>query len=443
MSFRNSKRQIRNVEFQYIRPSTVISIIQQFSLSINDLNISSYCPRHVTMSEFLEILSLVPNVQTLTLGNLVLNRESNEKISCNDELNLKQLKVLNFYDCDDEFMAVFRRLPEGVLTELRIIVSNLDVMFDVFKRQTNIKKLYLESYNSARDPENLTQLLSTQTKLKSLSLGRKMLVHENFVNFVANQFTELESFEIHNSCDSPSAALIAKISNLKTMKNLSIWIIDFEVGRVKSLIEYHNPGITELMLNIRNLDVNSIHQLGNSVPNLKVLIIQFARLDLHQLNAIMKIFNFVEFLEIPVNSDNHIAEGDYYNPKLTKLEINFDNTIRETQILDKFIACYPNLKKLKIEGYSIAASQFRRIFDGYLKLESLELSHGVWDLTMDDLYYLKDHGKNLKKICLRRCVETLELDELKRQLGDIFGVIIYRHRSLRMAIGKITLNKRW
>lgn len=217
----NSTRKISKVFIDYNRPDettlqTMISIVKKFSASIKYLRIKV----EMAMSELLEILSLVPKVEELAL-DLQLPVEdtlSLQEMSSNGDLNLHRLKKLYFSSYSTEFLAVFSRLPVGVLRELELqYVDLFRAAIFLFKRQTNIKKLKLKSYRVDDDVTMISDIfdnlkleslelyhgsnfiiatvLSKQAKLKSLTL-KDVAVDRKIMNFVGNQLTELETFSV-------------------------------------------------------------------------------------------------------------------------------------------------------------------------------------------------------------------------------------------------------
>lgn len=452
----------------------MISIIAKFGASIKCLKISR---TRLAMSTFLEILSLVPNLEHLVIESLQLQDEKSlkqRKISSDNDLNLHQLKKLRYQGNvvgRDAILAVFDRLPVGELTELDLICFELNAVVVLFKRQTNIVKLEVTEFIftvsdrfdifdsltlqslviSSYSSPDIAIFLSNQTQLKSLTIPHAE-AKEDLLNFVANHFTKLETLSI-NMSRAPSALCKANISNIKSLKDLSVGFGVEELAatsQLESLAEYPYFGITSLFLYHNLLNVNLVQALAKSLTKLKALKLYCYNQgnsdnDIHTIiSAVMANFNFVEVLHIrgKINGHYHLNNGDYFNPKLTELIAPLPNCASTSTIcLNKLIADYPNLKKLQIDWNLITSLQFRAILNGCTKLESLTFIDCAERLTEDDLNYVKDHKNNLKFISLGG-LKSQFTDELKIRLSATFGVLICNNYSLRiMAVDRHTLNR--
>lgn len=353
-------------------------------------------------------------------------------------------------------MTTLHRLPLGVLTEFEIRITDilqLQNALVLFKRQTQIKKLRLisgfgdytfsgfifddlklESFDFLylnRFTFDIARMLSKQRKLKSLTLTDAE-VEEKSMNFVASQFTELETFSL-DIRKSPFVASLVNVSNLKKLKTLSVSLYDKSIDELASFVKLRNTKITALTLGYHNLELDLIHDLAKSVENLKFL--KFDRLtDPLQVSAILKNFNFVEVLEIRLCLEIEISP----NLTLVELIINYrDSRSMDIQFLDQLTSCYPNLKKLKINFEWITSEQLSRILKGFTKLESLTL-WGCRNLTISDLHYLMCHKTNLKFVCLEQMnVIVILTEKLKRQLSASFGAVSYdSDGTLWMAVNR-------
>lgn len=464
---------------------TTISIIKKFSATIKYLRFESH---FLSMSDFLEILSFVPNAEHLVFESLSTEQsyravkeppQKKRRIESNNEdLKLLQLKILTFKDCKDEFLAVFNRLPAGLLRELKLDNLNLDDLKVLFKRQTNIKKLIMKgfidhfqrqfmplihpqvapdifdslqlesiewrhnAYNS-----NIDTILSKQTKLKSLKLLDER-VNEDLMNVIVNQLTELEIFSMNVS--KPPVAAFVNIKKLKNLKDLTLRSDeDRSMTPFEQFAQLDNSRITTLdMRYIIDMSVELISALAKSVPNLKVLRFSCDS-DYRIFNAIMTNFNFVEVLQFDPfatyfnhyqqnDVNNHLMQGGCFNPNLIELSVNYTLPYKRP-FLKKLIADYPNLKKLVLESmYPFTAPQFRLILNGFSKMQSLTFLSGASKLKIDDLDYIKEHKNNLKFISL----EDLEIKitaRLKKKLSTVFDVVHVNY-GLSMAVDRKTMN---
>lgn len=421
------------------------------------------------MSDFLEILSLLPNAIHLYLGSISLERDDGPPqkkrrfqhySEDHEDLNLHKLKALTIHECSDEFLAVFKRLPAGVVLELKLTGSNMNLyeLNVLLKRQENVGKLKVNLSNRSGQSSkvipidmfdslelqsfdfeqryyscDLATILSKQKKLKYLDLTRQA-VGEDVMNVVFNQLNELETLSI-NCSELPSTSVIIT-KKLKKLKKLLISSERSTLHSFQTFARLDNSQITNLEIRIYNTSVPVflISALATSLPNLKVASF-ICNMDGSVFNAILGNFNFVEVLRATTLRDfdydtNSFVRGDCVNKKLLELSIErrlpWDRTF-----LDLLGHCYPNLEKIVISSsLPIATPEFRHIFYCFPKLESLTL-YGETNLTADDLFWLNDHN-NLTFISIWKCKHAL-IAEVKRKLSAMFGVVVltdYGHLSM-------------
>lgn len=101
-----------------------ISIIEKFSVTFKCLILRGT----LEMSDFLEILSLVPNVEHLHFESLYLQTDQ-QTMPSNEDLNLRELKTLKFSQCNVDFVSVTSVTAQGHFTvtstvSLSVIICN-------------------------------------------------------------------------------------------------------------------------------------------------------------------------------------------------------------------------------------------------------------------------------------------------------------------------------
>lgn len=419
-SIRGTNRRISKLHIDFCKNDdaqirTTISIIETFSETVKYLRLRA---QTLEMLDFLEILLLLPNVEHLFLDSLDEIRfipYRNIMMSSDDILNLHRLKTLHLLRGSEEFSVVFNRLPAGVLTELRVDDHNLDALTSLFKRQVNIKKLILNdsrliqatladdffdqlkleslSLLHCQYDRNLPRILSKQTKLKHLQLGKTTNFYGPLMKVFIDQLTELETVTIDVS--KTPAAIIKGIDKLPKWKDLT-------------LKSYTPLGSTLF-----------IRKLATCVPNLKILRLHC----LCSLNEIRSNFNFVEVLH---KEEDHIQQTDAYNsednlfnPKLLDFSVHDALPFHEHPFLMQFIDNYPNLKILVLRSSEpLSNRHLKIILDGLTKLESLTVL-GQSNITIDDLVWLTHHQNNLTFMSLTT-LNVHTTDETKKQLSERF-----------------------
>lgn len=450
----------------------MIDIIKKFSASIKFLKFSG----DVEMSDFLEILSSVPNAEHLVFRYIRTPNHPTQKkrrVGQNyKDLNLHLLKTLELVNCSDEFLVQFNRLPAGVLNEFTMKDGSLDELKVLFAKQTKIKKItikfasslpvnifdnlklqYLELNIYSYNCSSIETIISKQTKLQSLKLIHGV-VGEDLMNIIANQLTELKTFSMYV----PDTHVTA-FKNIRKLKNLRDITLesneDRHVTHFEAFAALDNSRITTLNIQYE-FDVSNdlIAALAKSVPNLKVLRFN-CDYNFRIFNETMKCFNFVESLEFyqfdtsDTDFDHYVHDdedgstlmnGNFVNPNLIHLQITYSLPFKRP-FIQKLIKSYSNLKKLVIRSaYSITESQFKLVLNGFKKIESLFLVEGASRLRLDDLAVLREHRNHLKFIWL------VDLDgfkfnaRIKKNLCKVFDVVTYSETyGLKMAVDRATM----
>ncbi len=386
-----------------------INIIAKFSATIKYLKLKWI---QITLTDFLEILSLVPNAEHFEIFSLKLIAQNimsaTQKICVmpiNIDLNLHKLRTLEFVFCGEDVFDVFNRLPTGILTEISIYFNapHLNALTALFQRQKAIKKLSIRSSHSY-DYENdhvgldsinnqyntgIAKMLSNHTKLKSFSI-RGVTVHECLINVVTSQFADLDT--LTTDISNLPASAIRSISKLDKLKDLSLKS-DGVINEVEfeTFTKLDNKRIINLYICHHN-HLPSYHllsALAKSAPNLKVLHLG-CFYNCQTLIDIMRNFNSVEILKFHsfYHSDcakdlDYVDKGDCFNPKLIELRISRGFPY-DTSFLSKLINYFPNLRTLEMKSvYPLSSSDRELILDGFTKLESLSCksifgSNGVY-----------------------------------------------------------------
>lgn len=479
-SIKLTKRKIAKIKvffWQRIVPETfqsMIDIIKKFSATIKYLKFEA----STELSDFLEILSSVPNAEHLVFGYIRTPNQPIQKkrrvMTNYKELNLHQLKTLALVNCNDEFVILFNKLPTGVLTEFTLENGSLDELKLLFTKQTNIKKItmkfdrtlqtsmlpinifdnlkleYLELDLHSYNCRAIEIIMSKQTKLQSLKLIDGAL-GEDLMNVIANQLTELKTFSMYVP-DTPVAAF----KNIKKLKNLRDVTLesneDRHVTHFEAFAALDNSRITTLNIQyVYDVSNDLIAALAKSVPNLKVLRFN-CDYNFRIFNETMKCFNFVEILELDTlatdfdyyvyddDDGSTLMNGDFVNPNLIDLQITYTLTF-ERPFIKKLIKSYPKLKKLVVRSSNpITVSQLKLLLNGFKKIESLTLIQGASCLRLEDLDVLREHKNHLKFIWLMDMDGFMYNARIKKNLCKMFDVVkCSDNYGLKMAVDRATM----
>ncbi|KAG4068502.1 hypothetical protein HA402_004843 [Bradysia odoriphaga] len=157
--------------------SSVVVVVEKFSPNIKFLKLWYVT---IDVSTFLGILSMVANLECLQLFKVDCpsGHQSSHKRSKRDyhgDLDLKSLKSLSISWSDDKFLAVFIRLPIGVLTELEISKFYWNALMAVLSRQWNMKKLKFGFIEAASGDEFEIEKLDDLDDLTLENFGKLRL----------------------------------------------------------------------------------------------------------------------------------------------------------------------------------------------------------------------------------------------------------------------------
>lgn len=478
-SIKYSNRKISKMEVDFGNLSemeirSTMSIIENFSSTIKYFKIRGGT---LTMSDFDEIMALLPNVEHLVVGGFALydpianHQQDNHHLimASNEYPHLHQLKTLELLGMcyDDAFFHVLYRLRPGLLRELRL--ADIDYKHELavlIDRQRNIKKLTISCWY-ARGPivtiatdifdnmkldslelnydfnMSIEPMWSKQTTLKSLKLD---IFDTDHFNVVVNQLTELETLSL--DFNRKYVADFENIGNLKKLKDLTVRRLHSE--NLAKFPTLKNSQITNLNIESSGglFNDGEFFKITTSVRNLKVLHLKISYIFsvniVFDTSAIMKHFNFVEVLRI---SDTHcifaknlfpVMHGDCFNEKL--IELNIDTEIYySTRFLNELIASYPSLKKLVIRSKTpITAQDLQLMLNGFQDIESMTLLRGASILRTNDLQYLRDTKKNLKFISFGDLREDVQYNVERSGLFDVTNIA---GSSLNMAVNQRTMKR--
>lgn len=433
-SILNTERQVSTVRVFYIltthaKLNAIHPIVEKFGDTIKHFTVYVLTSPNPNISDIVDILELIPNVEHLMLSVDTFGTVNQPKRRRLDDFNLRKLKRLELRSSSDDILSLFNRLPPGVLLELYLPITSevLNKSDEMFKRQTNIRKLtvdYLVFGQSRSQVEvsvdsfdhlnlesldwqqnyfnfNIASILSHQPKLKSLRLDD--IVDVNVMNVVTDQLRDLESLTINVSAT--TAASIGNIRKLKNLKHLAVvYRHNSDMVLFDAVTKLDNSRISSMdVVNFTNITPAQYHALSMSAPKLKELR---CRYDRSTFGAIMAHFNFVECLRfvsygphdaVIDPNDNYFANS-CVNPKLIELSIGFALQ-NETRFLEKLVADVPNLKRLTIKSQTpIITSQFQLILSGFPRLAFLSIINGASTLTQSDFNV---SNSNLRYISLK------------------------------------------
>lgn len=440
----------------------IILVLQKFTTAIKCLK---YTKSFMSESTFLEILSLVPNVEHLDLYDLYFGKDEIDdevlEVRQNGDLNLRKLKLLSIAGCDEEFAGVLKRLPFGGLTELQISGFDWNTLADLLNRQLNIKvlklgfirgnggivtdifeKIHLHSLVLTGNKVNsqiIAAILSKQTKLKSLELSK----HKGFGDTAMDAITNLlamESLTMNGS--EVSISSFGNIRKLKNLKYLRLTCNDSETtDKLKIFAESEHASMEELTLSgYFEVSADLVTALPTSVPHLKYLTVS-TKLPMRSaaLNEILVQFNSIEILDVFTWDEPVPNQCNYFNPKLRELTISSRGSLSKP-FLTKLGGAYPNLRKLELTpfDFTVVTVEILPILEAFVKLESLIFQ--ATNLIVLDLRYLERHKSNLKFVSLGRLAQGTFDKLLLQELSSNFGVVSVddnNYGCLKMAVNRL------
>lgn len=232
--------------------SSVVVVIEKFSPNIKFLKLWYVT---IDVSTFLEILSMVPNLEHLELYTVDCPSEhqsshKRNKRDYHDDLDLKSLKALSISWSDDKFLATFNRLPIGVLTELKIRDFHWKALMVVLSRQWNIKKLEFKFIKAANGYEYKTE------KMDDLAL-------DNFGKLT------LEFLSVYVS-ELSSVSLATIFSKQRILKHLELYSTAVDDTIMSAIVDLAKLEILDMNLKAEKTKLKTLQKI-NKLKKLKVL----------------------------------------------------------------------------------------------------------------------------------------------------------------------------
>lgn len=118
------------------------NIIEKFGANIKKFHISSVS---FLQSDILEILNLIPNLETLSFSDLHEGRSAERCSRETCDLNLNHLRNLTLATKDTNIINIFHRLPAGILKKFCLIKqTNEEALKNILAKTPNIGGLYCE-----------------------------------------------------------------------------------------------------------------------------------------------------------------------------------------------------------------------------------------------------------------------------------------------------------
>jgi hypothetical protein len=184
------------------------SAVEKFGTNIKSLKMEAKPSSLV----FCEILSLIPNVESLFLLNMS-SPQKERNFRDQEDLNLKHLKSLVMINCEEKFASIFKRLPTGVLREL-VFSTGLqfcnNFLHEVLLKQQYITKLSSNLAFPLRFLENF--------KLKSLDLAFIIKEPMNEIIDAIKMQPGLESLRLKVTMCNETMAVISQLKHLNELK---------------------------------------------------------------------------------------------------------------------------------------------------------------------------------------------------------------------------------
>jgi hypothetical protein len=401
---------------------------------------------------FAELLSLTPNLKSLTLN--IEGEENVSMIHSTRKLkldNLKALKVSSFKH--EKILSTFLNyFKADVLEEFEIEFSELDqadiknVLENFFISQKNIKRLtigtksdkvftsnssllgniltnlVLESFtwnclnpeiSVAKDFENM---IAKQTNLIRLTINGSPNMSKDFIDNIFVNFPNIEILKIPLRTDQMNADW----KQLKNLKEISLNLTYFESSKIdkvlSNLSSRDNSKLTSLEITadrVESTDLNLFETLGKSAFYLKKLTLSFKVMKISDvLDVILKSFFNIESLSLNLTT---MYEEKFMTEKLTR-QINWNNiNLKELRIdctnfksnmrkslLRISIRNFSNIKKFSFVTWDDNAPNMRTELNAELHMILTgwtKLTHLYWrgnGLLKHDLSLLIDYGDNLQ-----------------------------------------------
>lgn len=420
-------------------------IVEYFSANIKHFELSG-----IWNLDMLKLLNSMPNVEKLTFS---ITEEKRIDLPEDFELNLHKLREFVSLNGTEKVLNNFKTLPGGVLRKIdlsdKIISCDPNQSIELFKNQNNLKEISADTkFIKLMDlnPMKLTilQLSGAKISLDGVVNGQdkitKLIVKEglfeNDLRLICSELKSLENFELTtNKSQSTEFTALSKLSNLKKLKILFVFIEDSKFNECVSSIESQSLLDLDISSYRNELCLSSLVSLGLNCSNLTKLKI-LSRSLLNIINPIISYCPFLTALELHGLMEKpeipFVFQDGLVHQNLRKLCVMGPNS--ECQDFPKLIGALQNLEKLSV-SVPISGKMLRQILITQPKLQHLDLSP-AWNLltaehqiTQDFVDALKEHGTNLEVFKgefkqLLPSDSTINLETIKEEFRKLYKIVI-------------------
>lgn len=345
----------------------------------------------LTEGQLLKIIKFLPNVEDLTLRNIVFTRSELGLIE-NFDLNVHRLRRLVCDYCIFSSPVIFNMIPARTITDLVFTFEPVDetVYQTFFNRQSNIRKLVMFE--------------NSQISFEHLHLERLKISSDHNFSLILQQQPELKYIDFAVSwIDDSIFKEICKLEHLETLRTLidQVSIREFRRlgnGKLKELrIDSYDPVdrgyINELTtMNVKELEKITFIFTERSIPavsiielaqNLKrIKYIEVINRSINILTTILQEFQQIDELLIDFYAifdapkDVLIVPDNLRHENLKQLIVSniFISQSENTAALIKLLRTCPNLERIRLSTLtSITFEEMKEIIETHPRLTHLSL----------------------------------------------------------------------
>lgn len=395
---------------------------------------------------FIELLSLHPNVEVLSIYDV--NFSTTEKD--NVELNLPNLKSFKIQLCNFIIPRTLFRLPNDTLQHLSINNCILDqqTIGKILSNQRQLKELEFDPYYV--DPTLMSDLKLTKLKLMSkrhvipilngqcnlvsLDLSKAHIGDSEFLAIC--KMKQLQSLKLW--IDSIAWENLENLMNLNQLNELALSYERLEVEYVIMLSKLPLPTITSLKIEFPKLKMLTENFIAIAIncPRIKNLIIKGQSIGV--IGTIVQYFKNLEMLRFECDSDSvkvvNFPIDNIFNESLRELYISdnqFNNPAKEhfqssSAIIGLIMLAMPNLEKFKIvNSVSFDLHDLSDILECNKKLTFICIDDITVNLVFDEnfLAVLTRAGKNLNYFELNKISIAIDEHSMRQIMDHQFAYI--------------------
>lgn len=430
-----TSKEVRNIAVQLVPDNLiqVVQILEKFGGKVKKFYLKSAGKFRV--DEIQTLFSLVPNASDVRFyanltSHLILGCDLLKfPGDCLEEAELSSLKQPSIsYQTKIKKLSLVTRLVMN--PKIKTALDHLQVEDLTFKSR------YWDEYL----PSGISSVTVESLALKHLCL--KDVITDKELAGIVQRFPNLQTFSFEGFALTSNG--IKVISELKQLVELKIDGYKSDQKIFKTLAGMDLSRLYKLSIFVHDIDEEDIKKLSQNTPNIQELIINCEQEEtlqavLREFRQVKSLSFFEEYEHSCEYSYDAFFKADAPNTNLKQLNLGelYLCSLKEGM---NIVKAFPNLERIDFYEKDIGEPRGIAVLLLFrLMLKKWEnLTHLKWrcfsshDVIESDLELILDHGQKLRFVLIGK-FKKLNVQKVRRMLGEKFGIILFKNSDLIMA----------